>query len=254
MVTTKQNLENKFRKLAEAKPSPLEPRKITKIAIVSTPRCGSSYFCEMLRQTGACGWPSEWFNMRYLQAYGRVMGRSQVNFDQYFQWVVERTTTPNQVFSVNFHVEQYQHLIKQDLDVLKLGFDHIVYLHRRDKLAQAYSLRRAQITDQWSADTDPVSEIDEKQLTRSEIIKALYQIAQQEDFLQQHLRDRIKQEFCYEEFTGGAARGEFERFLEVTGLADAASNLAISTRMKIQRKGYAAEPLRKVVDYICPFG
>ena len=204
----------------------------------------------MLRQTGHCGWPAEWFNMRYLQAYGKVLGRKQVNFDQYFQWVVERTTTPNQVFSVNFHVEQYQHLRKQGLDVLKLGFDHVVYLHRRDKLAQAYSLRRAQITDQWSADTDPVSEADEKQLTRSEIIKALFQIAQQEDFLEENLRLHIEQDYGYEDFTGEGAERVFEHFLETTGLESGADQLSLSTRLEKQRKNYSPAPLEKVREYL----
>lgn len=252
MATTQQLLENTFLTLAKIEPiEATNPSSIDKIAIISTPRCGSTYFCEVLRRTEMFGWPAEWFNMRYLQAYKDVLGLHEVNFSEYFQWVLMRTTTGNQIFSANFHVEQYQVLRHQGLDLLKLGFKHTVYLHRRDKLAQAYSLRRAQLTDQWSVDSTPIRQVDDTHLKRSEIIGAVYEIAKQEDFFEQELRPYTDQVYAYEDFTGELGNEVFEDFLRRTNISIGPNALQLDTPVRVQRADYSSAPLENVRGYLC---
>lgn len=249
MASTTEKINSLFRDLSGVEPRPLDMGRLRKIAVISTPRCVSNYFCEVIRKTGGCGWPSEWFNGRFLRAWAELLNRKTVEISHYMTWVAQRIVTKDQIFSVNFHVEQYQWLLHHGVDVLDLGFDRLFYLSRRDKLGQAFSLRLAQITDQWTSEEDPVRP-PPRTLTRSEIVKALHQIVAQEDYFDEHLRAKVDQEFHYEDFTGAQGREQFELFFERAGLADALQRLDLSTSLRPQRASYDSGSLRRLERYL----
>lgn len=81
------------------------------------------------------------------------------NFQNYLDFVLKKTTSLNGIFAVNFHVDQYQNLLRNHrIDLFKLNFDRVYYLSRRDKLGQALSLTKAIITDQWRFVSKEVTE------------------------------------------------------------------------------------------------
>ena len=172
----------------------------------------------MLRGTDCVGRPAEWFNTRYIQAYGEVFGYKQVDFSSYLDFVRKRTTTPNGVFSVNFHVEQWKLLLDRGLDVMRPGFDRVYWVYRRDKLAQAHSLHRAQVTDQWSSQTDTRAEFDPDTVRPSDLLKALTHIAQSEEAYRAHLHPKVNREFAYEDFADLEHTNAYRQVLDDCGV------------------------------------
>ena len=70
VITTEERLIDIFSDIDKHPDFPI--KEITKkVAIVSTPRCGSSMFCDVLRNTDRVGDPKEWINKRYLSAYSK---------------------------------------------------------------------------------------------------------------------------------------------------------------------------------------
>ena len=134
MATTEQRLLNRFKQLNERADS----KNVDKsILIISTPRCGSTLYCDVLSDLNMIGQCKEWFNMRYISAYATFKGISNINFQEYLHFLKLKTTNNTGVFSVNVHVEQYIDLLKHNLDIAELGFDCVVYLSRKNKIAQA---------------------------------------------------------------------------------------------------------------------
>jgi LPS sulfotransferase NodH len=217
-----------------------------KIAIISTPRCGSSLFCDLLRNTQQLGDPKEWINVRYLAAYSKYFDLQNIDFQQYLAFVIKKTTSNNGCFSINFHVSQYVYLKNKGFDIFKLNFDHVYALSRKDKLSQAYSLSKARITDQWSAATKKVSAIDQS-IPTSHIFKSLAHIAESEELYEKDLKSKTTAEFVYEDFINLAETTAFEQIFNDCGITE---NTDISSDFSKQRADGVPVELLKLKQYL----
>jgi LPS sulfotransferase NodH len=176
------------------------PRR--KVAIISTPRCGSKFFCESLASTRRFGHPAEWMNPSYLNAYARVLNPTNLSLSEYFNFIIGRTTSPNGVFSLNFHVDQFMYWQKRGIDLLSLRFDRIYHLHRRNKFAQALSFAKANHTGQWRFTDKLTRHVPAGEITNSMIIGALHQLSLWDEFYESHLARFVHRSYCYEEYLG----------------------------------------------------
>lgn len=197
MNTTQELLDERYRALSDRPDGPAPSKKV---AVISTPRTGSSLFCERLTQTQVCGFAAEWFNPVYIKSYCRVFDITDFDFDAYRNFVIRKTTTPNGVFSVNFHIRQYMHWQKKGFDILGLEFDRVYYIHRKDRLAQALSLLKARTTKQWSSDTKAVKEFSVPESLNSAIIAILGEIALWDEYYEETLSHYAHRDFTYEAF------------------------------------------------------
>ena len=170
-----------------------------KIMILSTPRSGSTLFCDTLNRTELLGECREWFNLRYIGAYARIKNVTSINFQEYFDFIVSRTLRGSGTFVVNMHIDQYQSLIQQKLDPLGFSFDHVFYINRKNKLRQAVSLARAWQTDQWGADVKAMKETNEPP-NNALISQALFMLLNGEQFYKENLKKLVSLEFDYEIF------------------------------------------------------
>lgn len=123
--------------------------------ICSTQRSGSTLLANLLDQTGLAGRPMEYFNKVYVQAFCDRMGVTDIAHPQYLQELQRLRTTPNCVFGAKAHLWQLQVWLGtedvQALQHLLAGFDHLIFLKRRNPLNQAISLDRAVQTGHWSS-------------------------------------------------------------------------------------------------------
>ena len=202
-----------------------------KLLVLSTPRSGSSLFCDVLSRTGLAGDCKEWFNLRYIQAYASVMNESQVDFNGYLRFVMEKTQTENGVFSVNVHVEDYVYMVKQQFDPLAIGFDVLVQVSRLNKLKQAVSLARAWRTDQWTADSRSGIAAEKVDLPPALVASALHHITSSEQTYADNLKQFVQAEFLYEDFLNLDRPEAFVKTLELLGISEAAD---FSTTMTVQ--------------------
>lgn len=247
--TTDEILVDIFRDLDGRADFPIDEIK-KKIAIISTPRCGSSMFCDVLKNTKQCGDPKEWFNHRYFSAYGRFHKIQELNFKTYLDFILKKTTSKNGIFSVNFHVDQYQHLLTNfRIDPLKLGFDYFYYLNRRDKLAQALSLTKALITDQWTSDTKAVNDLPTA-IPRTKVLEQLLFISRSEDFYQSNLQKYVTHEYSYEDFKCPNDTNIFSQVLAECGIPNFPGKWETSMRQQSGSGGTShLDAIKKYLGY-----
>lgn len=192
---TKSTHRELFEQLA-ATPDDTVPIKKT-LLIWCTPRCGSTLFTEALNNSGRLGFCEEWFNNLYFKAWAEVMG---CNFDlmRYWDFIKRKSTRGTGVFTVKWHVGQFIAMHEDfDLSESTLVFDHVIYLYRRDKIAQAVSFCRACSSDQFRSYEPTKSE---PATTPKGIIKALEVIIRNDQFIQECLMHIVDKMYAYEDF------------------------------------------------------
>jgi LPS sulfotransferase NodH len=125
--------------------------------LASVPRAGSSYFSHLLWATGCLGAPLEYLNFDPAGPYSFAAVSSEL---QHSLWrsVLQRRCSPNGVFGLKAFPTQLQALhaknrpLLADVLATMLPKDrprHIVYLRRRDRVAQTVSYARASLSGIW---------------------------------------------------------------------------------------------------------
>jgi LPS sulfotransferase NodH len=171
-----------------------------KIAILSTPRSGSTFFCDCLAGTGLFGQPEEWLNPRRIEAFRRVRGVESIDLGVYLGHVLNRTTSDNGVFSIKIQIDQYKTWKeKANFDAFDLQFDAVFYIYRKDRVAQAHSYAKAMRTDKWRSYFDSKPGSGDGPVPRSATANALLSIVGWEEFYDSYLAPRVGRTYCYED-------------------------------------------------------
>jgi len=115
--------------------------------IATTPRTGSSYLSHLLWGTGCLGAPLEYVDFWAEQSSPALSPSAQVR-----RWkrALRTRTSPNGVFGFKcflMHLYRLRDTNEPLLDLLEPNA--IIYLERRDKVAQAISYARAHLTGVW---------------------------------------------------------------------------------------------------------
>lgn len=153
------------------------------LAIASVERTGSTLLCSILRQTGVAGNPLEYLNIRSVnfdrfrhehglprlgvlarplalarRAAGRPEWRdissfSRSSWRKYLVLNAELNTSPNGLFGVKMHWQQYSHhMLELGIDVTLWARDvRWVRITRDDEVRQAISFVRAAQTRSWNS-------------------------------------------------------------------------------------------------------
>lgn len=125
--------------------------------LASVPRAGSTYFSHVLWRTGCLGAPLEYLNFEGAGPYGFAANSPQMQ-QQLWRSVLRRRCSPNGVFGLKvfpIQLEQLNHgnaaLLEEVLSVMlpRDGERRILYLRRRDRMAQTVSYARASLTGVW---------------------------------------------------------------------------------------------------------
>jgi len=159
--------------------------------LCSTPRSGSTMIAGALRGTGVAGDPLEYLNPRLMWGWARRSGCSPSAFDvlDYLRQIESLRTSPSGVFGMKVHSYQLPLIWGKDWVAMKdflARFDHLVFLTRRDKLAQAVSLYRAQATQLWTSEDRLFLDKDDPRLRKKVgfnaglIASSLHQVARGE--------------------------------------------------------------------------
>ena len=127
--------------------SDLQSKPQKSYAILTTPRSGSTYLCDLLNSTHIAGYPTE-----HLRLAAQELTRN-CDFDylRLLSNLMQYRTTSNGVFGTKlishflFQLRQAKYDFKQIFEPI----DRVVLLSRQDKVAQAVSLTIAQKTEVW---------------------------------------------------------------------------------------------------------
>jgi trehalose 2-sulfotransferase len=158
------------------------------VVICCLPRTGSSLLGHMLYETGAVGWPGEWFWREDVERNWTAWGVS--SWSDYVARVLEAGTGPTGVFCTKlmwgylhdalFELRRLSRMYgEDDLAVLRAFFPEasFVWVRRKDVVAQAVSWAKAAQTGQWASfqpvQAEPAFDFDQ--------IDALYNLARVHD-------------------------------------------------------------------------
>jgi LPS sulfotransferase NodH len=168
------------------------------LLILSTPRCGSTLFCEALNNSRQLGIADEWLNYEYFATWTYVLGLNHFDLQEYINWVARKTLRGTGVMVINQHIGQVIGM-NNDFGVAlqSMDFKKIVYLSRRDKIAQAVSLAKAASTYQFRSYEKAKGVAD---LTVPAIAKALKSVTDFDTFAHTALCKHIDYEWAYEDF------------------------------------------------------
>ncbi len=127
-----------------------ETQKI--LVIFSTPRSGSTLFCDYVRQAGLCV-PHEYFQSAdYMPILGYRWGCIQgekLNLDQYFESLLRYRTSPTGWLGINVH-GSHLNIFMKFFNRNPNFYYHFIHLERKNTIAQAVSYDKASQTNGWS--------------------------------------------------------------------------------------------------------
>jgi LPS sulfotransferase NodH len=112
--------------------------------------------CDVLTQSGVAGRPNEFFHRRALADAGQV-DRSLSDLQNHFKSCIATSRTPNGVFGMKLHFNQFANLFAEQRFGLKAGaaflsgFQKFILVYRRDKVLQAISEMLAGETKVWNS-------------------------------------------------------------------------------------------------------
>ena len=149
--------------------------------ICSTPRCGSTLLGDLLAQSGDLGVPHEYMNFTndgVLLAERFGIDRADPHFFRsYFDAVKRVRTSPNGVFGIKTHFNQFEPLIEPPL--LKAIFldPKFIQILQRNRIAQAVSASIAWKSEKWHSTQEARKEPD---YDKKHIDKCLTEILDEE--------------------------------------------------------------------------
>ena len=152
-------------------------------------------------------------------------------------------------FQIKIHVDQHEAMTKHNLDLFSINFDKCYYLYRKEKISQAYSLAKAQLTNQWTSE-HKAQDTKEGKIDNTKIIKALLHISRCEDFYSNHLKKYTDREYCYEDFSSFNTTNAFTEILQDLEIGDA--ELSFATSLKKQRSHDDLSEIARLKEYLLP--
>jgi LPS sulfotransferase NodH len=136
------------------------PPKLTYL-IISQPRTGSSLLASILEWNGL-GKPREYLNRLYLQAFCSTRNLTEINNSFYIDHLFNNRKSTDGTFGIKVHLDQLLHFLadgsndrmREKIAEFCARFDVIIFINRRDKLAQAVSLWRSLKSGLWASVDD----------------------------------------------------------------------------------------------------
>lgn len=226
--------------------------------LLSTPRTGSNWLAHELRSEGEMGYPYEWFSPVYLASVLARLGRP---FDRrhYSDLVLAGSTTPNGVFGLKAQLDQVIRLRnEQQFDLLELGFDAVIWLERRDVVAQAYSYVRSLKTNVFSRYTEQERKVEELSnphlvVETSAVLNAAAQLTQWRETFEQQFRSRTDLCLSYEDIMAEGVDSAVSQLRQLLGLAPARRSAATRDYEK-QARPEDAQRIAEIHAYLAGAG
>ena len=130
--------------------------------VAASYRCGSTYLCTRLWNTGVLGAPAEYLNVGGGRMLRHVMERrlQATSPEDYFVKLLACRTSSNGVFGMKAHYHHFERALDWCPQMLKLLAPvTYIYLSRRDAIAQAVSMAKAIQTNRWTSMDDDVETV-----------------------------------------------------------------------------------------------
>lgn len=243
-----QNLEKIFENLFKLPVSKSGNSKC--LIIFSTPRCGSTFFCNTLRQYGDIGFPEEWFDDLHLRAFCNVIGKDWVDFWDYFSFLRNRTSSSKGWFSVKVHISQWAWLKSKGVDIDTMPIHTACWLYRRDKLSQAYSFLKAEQTGQWQSKSRQKKNFNPDQVEPADVLRKVLEIAEMEALYKKEIKYLTSKEFAYEDFSDIKHSKAFHNLISILDINPSRNIDEISPKIERQQTADDMIAINRIRDWL----
>jgi trehalose 2-sulfotransferase len=195
-------------------------------AILTTPRSGSTYLCDLLNSTAIAGHPMEHLRL----ATQELARHCNFNYLKLLDNLMEYRTTSNGVFGTKLisHFLFELQRAKPDHKNLWQSIEQFILLIRKDKVAQAVSLVLAQKTEVWHLHSDDKKNSYQAQLDSLKIDRSLLNDVEQKVLFIEQQEARLKKTLAnhqiqplvvvYEDILADAP-GQIDRILDFLKIA-----------------------------------
>jgi LPS sulfotransferase NodH len=184
--------------VSEKAPQP----KSCKVAILSTPRVGSTWLSYLLYPYFGESIRREWLHNRFLQAF--VDDNPSFTAEQYLSFLKDRAFADSTLLGLHIHINQIR-AWKQNygIDIIDFfDFDHVVYMERENMFEQTYSLAVATESGLWGneiIDALNFSENFKVKVSQDAFVLAYNNLLSEKAFYSEHLKDGVTDVIRYEE-------------------------------------------------------
>ena len=119
--------------------------------VATIPRSGSTHFCMELWRSGVLGAPMEYPNAPYITILKNRLN-PVANMIEYWSEIKRRRTSPNGIFGYKMFMTNYMECAKDYPELLQeIAPDKVIFLTRKNIVAQAISYSRAIQSKAWFA-------------------------------------------------------------------------------------------------------
>lgn len=202
-------------------------------AICLTPRSGSTLLTEILSATGKLGYPIEYFVPDAIRCLSLSLSDA---FASYEALITEGFQSPNGVFGVEIEAERF---FQERAFFSNLRNWRVVYMTRRDLLAQAISFARSIASGTWHSFGDADAN-QEKPLDRNTIVETVNFLLRQERTFEKVFKDDGVEVLCitYEELVAepAASADRIARYIGISGLDFSSVDIG-ATKLQPTRRG-----------------
>ncbi|WP_405420059.1 Stf0 family sulfotransferase [Marinobacter flavimaris] len=220
-------------------------RKTQKVLVIfSTPRSGSTLFCDYVRQAGLCV-PHEYFQptdyMPILGSRWDCIQGEELNINQYFESLLRFRTSQTGWLGINVHGSHLNIFLKFFSNYKNLEY-HFIHLARKDTIAQAVSYEKALQTSGWSMH---FQKIKSPLYSFESIVDRLDRIEDQNAVIRCFLNGKKFSSLWYEDFISNPGH-EISRI----GLMDESQVPSFEPSLKKQKDELTAQWIRRFcVDF-----
>jgi LPS sulfotransferase NodH len=230
---------------------PLAAERRLTYLVCASKRTGSSLLCTGLISTGMAGYPTEYLSEPYGEAYKQRTGS---DLGSYWSFLLNYRTSPNGVFGLKMHYDHLKNIPTEERHRFFAQFDRLIFLTRRDKIAQAISLWRADKSGVYAVPTDAAQPDNTPKVNYSfaMIAKALSMIAAQEAGWKAVLKPFMQKTLAltYEDLSSEYVETMIQ-VLDFLGLTEAIPKLEPQPRIRVQRDHCSTEWRRRFLSDAC---
>ena len=143
-------------------------------AICTTARSGSNLLCDLLNSSKMMGNPKEILNVDsmlrpFCERHHLFQDDSQIAMNDYLNFAIDKLSSKNNTFGMKVLFDQLEPFL--DLQAVRqlLQTSQLIWLVRRDVVAQAVSMYIARVTNEWTAMNETENQERENKNRRTEV-------------------------------------------------------------------------------------
>jgi len=202
--------------------NPDNNQAIHKIALVSTPRVGSTLLSDKLSFIAGKSIFREWLHNKYCIAYQKITGENFEPF-AYLDQVYNLFNPETGTFILNVHIHQYEFWkTNYNINIFEyFEFDKIYYIKRNVFFDQVFSFATAMKSGLWGSDIEKALKLHTNfkvLITEKEIEAAILFLKKQQHNYQRSLEKHTDHTFIAESIMGNQGKKEVSYLIKDVGI------------------------------------